>query len=309
MGSPSNPDIAMAPPPRWSDSQAFGATLVVIAAVGWSFMGLFTRMLTIDMWTAVALRSLTGGVFLFAFLLIRDRFAAFRNLMTIGAAGWAVVALTVVAQSATTAAFFMTSVAHAAVIYATCPFVAALIARIWLGEKIRRMTAVAIIAAMAGVLLVASGSAGRSTLLGDSVAVLMTVTFALIIVLVKSHPNLKLAETSTISAFLIFLIFVPLASATNLDLYNWSVVSLYGFIAIVFSFLLFLRGARQIPAATSGLILTLDIVLSPYWVWIFYDERVDLVTFIGGAIVMIAVAGHLILSARAARMRQQPAGA
>ena len=50
-----------------------------------------------------------------------------------------------------------------------------------------------------------------------------------------------------------------------------------------------------------GLILTLDIVLSPYWVWIFFDERVDLRTFIGGAIVALAVAGHLILSMRDSR--------
>jgi len=300
MGSPSNPDIAGAPQ-RWSDGQAFGATLVVIAAIGWSFMGLFTRMMTIDMWTAVALRSLSGGLMLFAFLLVRDRLAVFRNLFALGAAGWAVVALSVAAQATTTAAFFMTSVAHTAVIYATCPFMAALIARIWLGERINRMTAIAIAAAMVGVLIVASGSSGASTLLGDFVAVMMTLTFAIIIVLAKAFPGLKLPEITALSAIIIFVIFVPFASTAELDLHNGAVITLYGFVSIVFAFLLFLRGARQIPAAMSGLILTLDIVLSPYWVWIFYNERVDVRTFIGGAIVMIAVAGHLILSARAAR--------
>ena len=300
MAPRSNPDIAVSQP-RWTDSQGFGAALVVIAAIGWSFMGLFTRMMTIDMWTAVALRSLTGGLMLFAFLLIRDRLAVFRNLFAIGVAGWAVVVLSVAAQATTTAAFFMTSVAHTAVIYATCPFMAALIARIWLGEKIPLKTAIAIAAAMVGVVVVASGSSGPSTLLGDFVAVMMTLTFAIIIVLAKAYPGLKLPEITALSAIIIFVIFVPFASGTNLDLHNWSVVSLYGFVSIVFAFLLFLRGARQIPAAMSGLILTLDIVLSPYWVWIFFNERVDVLTFIGGAIVAVAVAGHLVLSARARR--------
>lgn len=300
MGPASNPDIAVSQT-RWTDSQGFGAALVVIAAIGWSFMGLFTRMMTIDIWTAIALRSLTGGLMLFAFLLIRDRFAVFRNLFAIGIAGWAVVVLSVAAQATTTAAFFMTSVAHTAVIYATCPFMAALIARIWLGERISRMTAIAVTAAMVGVVVVASGSSGASTLLGDFVAVMMTLTFAIIIVLAKAYPGLKLPEITALSALLIFLIFVPFASGTNLDLHNWSVISLYGFVSIVFAFLLFLRGARQIPAAMSGLILTLDIVLSPYWVWIFFDERVDVLTFVGGLIVLVAVAGHLILSARARR--------
>ena len=300
MGSHSSPHIA-ATQPRWTDSQGFGAALVVIAAIGWSFMGLFTRMMTIDIWTAIALRSLTGGLMLFAFLLIRDRFSVFRNLFAIGFAGWAVVVLSVAAQATTTAAFFMTSVAHTAVIYATCPFMAALIARIWLGERISRMTAVAITAAMVGVVVVASGSTGQSSLLGDFVAVMMTLTFAIIIVLAKAYPGLKLPEITALSAIIIFVLFVPFASGTNLDLHNWSVISLYGFVSIVFAFLLFLRGARQIPAAMSGLILTLDIVLSPYWVWIFFDERVDLLTFVGGVIVLVAVAGHLILSARARR--------
>ena len=300
MGSHSSPHIA-ATQPRWTDSQGFGAALVVIAAIGWSFMGLFTRMMTIDIWTAIALRSLTGGLMLFAFLLIRDRFSVFRNLFAIGFAGWAVVVLSVAAQATTTAAFFMTSVAHTAVIYATCPFMAALISRIWLGERISRMTAVAITAAMVGVVVVASGSTGQSSLLGDFVAVMMTLTFAIIIVLAKAYPGLKLPEITALSAIIIFVLFVPFASGTNLDLHNWSVISLYGFVSIVFAFLLFLRGARQIPAAMSGLILTLDIVLSPYWVWIFFDERVDLLTFVGGVIVLVAVAGHLILSARARR--------
>jgi drug/metabolite transporter (DMT)-like permease len=300
MAAPSSPDIALEPF-RWSSAAFRGAGLVLIATFGWSFFGLFTRMLTLDIWTAVALRSLTGGFFLFLFLLMRDGAAAFRNLVTLGAAGWAVVSLSVVAQGTTTAAFFLTSVAHTAVIYATCPFMAALIARLWLREKIGRTTAIAIAASMIGVVLVAAGSSGPSTLLGDAVAFLMTASFALIIVLARSHPNLRLPEITSVSAFLVFLIFLPFASAANLDLRNGAIVSLYGFVSIVFSFLLFLRGARYIPAATSGLIITLDIVLSPYWVWLFFDERIDLLTFIGGAIVAIAVVGHLVLSMRQAR--------
>ena len=295
MGSPSNPDIA-ATQPHWNEAAVRGAALVLLAAVGWSFMGLFTRMMTIDMWTAVALRSLMGGLFLFLFLLIRDGAAAFRNLVMVGTAGWAVVLLSVVAQGTTTAAFFLTSVAHTAVIYATCPFLAALIARVWLREKFPVATGIAILASTLGIVLVVSGSSGPSTLLGDAVAFMMTLTFAIIIVLAKAHPGLKLAEITALSAFLVFLIFVPFASTANLDLRNGAIISLYGFISIVFSFLLFLRGARHIPAATSGLIITLDIVLSPYWVWLFFGEKIDLLTFLGGAVVAVAVIGHLALS-------------
>src|SRR5262249_18530041 len=156
-----------------------GSAMVLLATLAWSFAGLFTRMLTITVLTAVALRALTGGTFLLIYLIVQGRRSALRELFSIGRIGWAVVLLSIVTQAATTAGLFLTSVAHVAVIYATCPFIAALIARIWLKEIIPGKTMIAILLSMAGVILVVIGAAGPSTLLGDGIAFVMTASFAI----------------------------------------------------------------------------------------------------------------------------------
>ncbi|KAB0677526.1 DMT family transporter [Aureimonas leprariae] len=282
---------------------ARGATMVLIATVAWSFAGVFTRSLTLDVMTTVALRALAGGTMLFLAMLLRRGPGAFGDLIAIGRVGWFAVVLSAVAQAATTAGLFMTSVAHVTVIYATCPFLAAIIARLWLGEVIPRATLLAIVASISGVLVVMSASTASGTLVGDAVALVMTLSFATIIVLSKAHPDLRLFEVTIVSAFLTFGLFIPFASDVNLDAANVAIVSAYGLTNMVVAFFLFIKGARHIPAATSGLIVTLEIVLSPLWVWLFFDETVDAATFLGGAIVLAAVIGHLVHSlSRGARI-------
>lgn len=270
--------------------------MVAIATLAWSFAGLLTRMLSVDVWTAVCWRAFAGGVMLLVPVVVRDRTNVLHSALTLGSVGWIAVGLSVVAQASTTAGLFLTSVAHVTVIYATCPFLAAVLAWLWLGEVISRSALVAVVLSIIGIAIVVSGATATSSLLGDSVAFVMTLSFALIIVLSKAYPSLRLLEITLVSTFLTFLIFLPFARTETLDLHNAAVLAIYGFNNMVLGFFLFIRGARNIPAATSGLIATLEIVLSPFWVWLFFNETIDAFTFIGGIIVVIAVLGHLIAS-------------
>ena len=183
-----------------------------------------------------------------------------------------------------------------AVIYASCPFIAALIAWWWLGETVRGATLGAIAAAMIGVIVVVTGSLGDGSLKGDLVALVMTASFAMLIVLPKAYPRLRVSETMMVSAFLTFAIFLPFSRTERLDFANLALAGTYGSVNLVLAYHLFIKGARHIPAATSGLIATLEIVLSPFWVWLFFNERIASSTLAGGCIVAAAVIGHLLLS-------------
>ncbi|MER9625505.1 DMT family transporter [Mesorhizobium sp. M0222] len=186
------------------DPAARGAAMVLVATLAWSFAGLFTRSLSLDVWTTVSLRSLAAASVLLVIQCFKHRTATLHNLLGIGFVGWAAVLLSVVAQAATTASFFLTSVAHVTVIYATCPFVAALIARVWLQERISKTTLIAVVASIVGVVIVVSGSSETSTLSGDFVALLMTLSFSTTIVLSKARPTLRVLEATTIGAILTF---------------------------------------------------------------------------------------------------------
>ena len=50
---------------------------------------------------------------------------------------------------------------------------------------------------------------------------------------------------------------------------------------------------RRMPPAEAGLIATIEVVLAPLWVWIFFAESPGRATIYGGAIVVAAVLFHL----------------
>lgn len=275
-----------------------GMAMVLVATIAWSFAGLFTRSLTIDVPTAVAWRSFAGGVLLAALWLVQRRSNAFRDLMALRWFDWLAVMLNVVAQGAFSACLFLTSVAHVAVIYALTPFIAALVAWWWLGERIAASTLVAILIAMAGIVTVVAGSLGTGGFAGDALALVMTGAFATLIVMPKAYPGLRVAETMFIGSLVTFAVFLPFAHTSGLDLRNGVLVGAYGSVNLVLAFFLFMKGARLIPAATAGLIVTLEIVLSPFWVWLFMGEAANAATFVGGAIVFAAVVGHLFYTTR-----------
>jgi drug/metabolite transporter (DMT)-like permease len=59
-----------------------------------------------------------------------------------------------------------------------------------------------------------------------------------------------------------------------------------------------------ISATESALVSALDTPLAPVWVWLAFGEVPTSTTLLGGAIVVLAVIGHILVE-----MRQRPAPA
>lgn len=65
--------------------------------------------------------------------------------------------------------------------------------------------------------------------------------------------------------------------------------------------ILFTDGARVLPAAEATLISLIEVMLAPVWVWLVLDETASAGTFIGGAILLVAVVFNAIAGAHAPR--------
>jgi len=59
--------------------------------------------------------------------------------------------------------------------------------------------------------------------------------------------------------------------------------------------------ARVVPAAEIALIMLLEVVLAPLWVWIGVGETPGAMTLAGGGIVVAAVLGQTLIGLRQAR--------
>lgn len=69
-----------------------------------------------------------------------------------------------------------------------------------------------------------------------------------------------------------------------------------GVVQIGVAYLLFQRGLRTVPAATAGLLVLIEPVLSPLWVWIGRGEAAGPWTIGGGALIVTALAAREALT-------------
>ena len=265
-----------------------GQIYVALAAVAWSSAGVLQRQLTLDTPTQVMGRAAFASAALLAYVAVVERGRVVQGFRSVGLAGVAVALCVATASASFISALNHTSVARVLFILAVAPVLAALLARITLGEPITRRTAVAMALALAGVALM-FGAPGEGSLAGDGLAFLAALAFALMIVITRWRRDVSMAPATCLSQAILVAAFLPFASPgeiTGDDLF-W--LALLGIGQIGLGFALLTVGARLIPAAQVGLITLLEVVLGPVWVWAALDERPGTLTLAGGVIVIIAI--------------------
>jgi len=79
------------------------------------------------------------------------------------------------------------------------------------------------------------------------------------------------------------------STATNVTLESAFIISLTGLIILPVSFVMLSRASRYTTASNVSMLMLLETVLGPLWVWMFIDERPSHLTIAGGAIVIMAI--------------------
>lgn len=190
-----------------------------------------------------------------------------------------------------------TTVAHVAVLSATVPMVAAVMAWVVLRERPSRSSLVASGFALCGVsVMVGLGAEGR--LLGDVLAFGMTVCMAGFIVMARHYRGIPTMPAACLTALLSAIVAWPLGDPLTVSGSDLLVLALFGLVNSALGMALFTYGARMLPAMQTALIGTLDAPLAPLWVWLMFQETPSVATLVGGALVMAAVAGHLAWDSR-----------
>ena len=168
---------------------ALGRVLVALSALAWSTAGIFTKGVEADVWTVLLWRGLLAGGVMSAWLVWRRGQAGLSDWKHLGWAGWSAATVSSAATICFIAAFKNTAVANVAIIYATAPFAAAAIAWVWMRETPGLATLAAAGLCLAGVTVMVGGSAGSPDLTGDLLALGMTALMALMMVIMRRHPD------------------------------------------------------------------------------------------------------------------------
>jgi drug/metabolite transporter (DMT)-like permease len=266
-----------------------GALLVACAAVCWSGGGLIARLVTTGPWTTSLWRSVFASLFLVLVLWL----ARGRDVLTHWrAAGPPVLAVAVCMALASTCFIFSlahTSVANTLILISLGPYVAGLLGWILLGERVAPRTWLAMGVALAGATLMVSDSYARGAIIGDLLAIAMAGSFAIATVLIRRHPEIQMAPAAVLATALTAAVALPLADPFDATPRDLALLAFFGIGSFGVGFLLFMAGARLIPAAQSSLLGMLETVLGPLWVWLVLDERPGAASLAGGAVILAAL--------------------
>jgi len=272
-----------------SGKRVRGIALVAAASVVWSTGGLFVRFLDLDLWTMPAWRALFSALSLLVVVIIDKGGEAPKAFYDMGRLGLLAAPVAAVSMICFVAALKLTTVANAMVIYATVPFVAAAVAYLWVREKIERRTLIASLGALFGIAIMAGSATRPSDLAGNALSFLMTLSFAVLLVMARRYPSMAMAPINALGALLCALFCFPFVPSGMPSASEMLVLAIFGATTTGFAYLLFLNGGRLIPSSEAGLVGLLDVPLAPLWVWLVFGEEPTFSALIGGAIALAAV--------------------
>ena len=191
-----------------------------------------------------------------------------------------------------------TTVANTLVLISAAPLFAAIIARLFLQETVRRRTWLAILAATAGIVVIVSGSLGGGALLGDLAALVTALGLAIQFNILRRYRAVNMIPAIAVGNLITALVSLPFADTLAIVPMDVLWLGLLGVVVMPVAAALITTGPRYLPAPEVSLILLLETVVGPFLVWLALGEVPSGRAFLGGAIVVAALAGHATAALR-----------
>jgi len=276
---------------------------VFAAGVLWSTVGLGIRMIEdAAVWQILLYRSISMSLFLYMVIRLRSGESPFLQIRRIGLPGVVAGLSLVAAYSGGIYAIQNTSVANAMLLFATAPFMAAVLGWLVLREPVRAATWIAIAVALGGILIMVSDKTGDVAVQGSLAALGSALGFAVFTVALRwgrSGEMLPSVFLSGLFAIVItFGICQILELSVVLSLQDGGVAMGMGVFQVGAGLILYTLGSRSLPAAELTLLSLAEVLLGPLWVWLFLNETASLNTLVGGAVLLMAIAGNAVSGKR-----------
>lgn len=267
-----------------------GAGLILAAGLLWSMQGPIISLIGhTGSWALLMWRSIGLLAVLLAYLTVQG--GALRQIRGLGAAGVIGALGLVLAYGGAIFAFQSTSVAKTVLLFSASPFFAAILGRIFLGQRVRWVTWVSILLATAGISWMVKDSLTGGSGIGDLAALGSALGFAIFTVALgrggAMYPTIALGAFFAILAggAMALILGQPIVT-TGGDI---GLALFMGMVTLSGGMILFSMGSRVVPAASATLMSLVEVFLAPVWMWMFFGQGISANTAIGGAIVLAAV--------------------
>ena len=289
-----------------SGSYGRGVGLVLLGTLCSSWLGLGVRaMEEATAWQLLVYRSSSLALFILLYIALRqpDRLVAlFRGAgwpALIGGAGLAT------AFSGGIVAMQLGPVANAMFLLAAAPFLAAVLGHLLLGERVRLATWIAIAGAFLGVTLMVLEGVAFGYFWGNFAGLIAALGLAVYVIALRSGHLTDMLPLNVIGGAIgtavAALVCLLNGDGLVISTHDTLLAVAMGVFQLGIALILITQGSKTVPAAEISLILMVEVVLAPLWVWLVYGETVGPLTLTGGALLLAAIAGDAITGLGARR--------
>ena len=187
-------------------------------------------------------------------------------------------------------------------LFSASPFLAAVLGWLLLKEPVRPATWAAIVLAGIGMFIMVREGLAAGALLGNAAALLSALGFAVFTLALRWGKLADMMPAVILGAVFSMLTAAIVLMATGAPLIvpmrDIAISMAMGAVILAIGMALYTAGSRVIPAAELTLLSMVEVMLAPLWVFALLGETASPGTFLGGAILLGAVAFNALSGAR-----------
>ena len=182
-----------------------------------------------------------------------------------------------------------TTVANVVIIFSTSALFSALIGYLLYKQKVTKNIFYASFFMFIGLFIIFNDKLEVGSIKGNIFALLCTLFFSVSFVLLSRYKDMNRVVLTAFSGILLTVIAYFFCEELAIDLKTLAIVMIMGLIISPISRVLLGTGAKYINASEVSLLMLIETIMAPIWVWIFLAEVPSSYTFIGGFIIILTL--------------------
>ena len=242
-----------------------------------------------SIWQILFLRSFFFLLALIAFLFVtykKNTFNIIKESGLPGLLGGFVLSFSFVAF---VVAMSNTTVANVVFIISTQTMFLAIFGYFYLKEKVSLIGLISILLAMSGIIIMVGDSISGGSLFGNIVALAIPINFAILVMIIRKNTKVDMVPAIFYSGIFSLIYGFLLAESFEFTKHDLWMGFLLGVPQLAVSFICITIGSRTVESATVGILMLMETLCAPLWVWLFLNEIPPISVFIGGAVIISAI--------------------
>ncbi len=270
----------------------FGTLYIFTSAVLFSLAGVLIKLLPWSSFTINGMRNLFAFVVMAIYLKKTRHKIIINRVVITGAICNLLMNLTFVMATK------LTSAANAIVLQFTEPIFLILFLMLFWKHKPDKKAIITCFIVFGGILCFFFDKLTPDGLAGNLLAVVSGALYAFVF-LMKKTKNSDFESSILISQSASFLLFMPwYFKETDFAPVNFLLIIILGVFQMGIAYVLLAKGLELVSPITASLTSTIEPILNPIWVAVFYGEMISAIAIVGAAIVIISSTAYNIISTK-----------